>query len=178
MKEEIRQKLKIKRKYFQGYRRSVADEMIAADFLAAYGRFESFLIYRSFGAEAGTDLLIDGLIKADKRVFLPRVEGEGIVAVPYGKTVKGAFGVEEPTGQAYGGKIDVTVTPLLAVNARGFRLGYGGGFYDRYFREHATLRVGLGYAFQQEEFEEDAWDEKLHAFLCERGITYFENTKS
>lgn len=175
MKEDVRYKLKIKRRYFEGYRRTVADECIAADFLAAYGTYESFFLYRSFGTEAGTDLLIAELIRADKQVYLPRVEGNRILPVPYGETRKGAFGIEEPVGAAYDGTPEVTVTPLLAVNARGFRLGYGGGFYDRYFREHATIRVGIGYAFQQEEFKEDVWDEPLHAFLCERGITYFGN---
>lgn len=169
--------MKIKRRYFQNYQREVADCIICGNFMAAYGGFDSFLVYNATGAEADTKLIIGELLAADKRVYLPRVEGDGIVAVPYGETKKGAFGIEEPVGQAYTGEIDVTVTPLLAVNESGYRIGYGGGYYDRYFKSHRTLRVGLGYAFQIEKFTQDAWDEKLDSFTCERGIYYFGNSK-
>lgn len=96
-----------------------------------------------------------------------------MVAVPYGKTRVGAFGIEEPEGQAFEGDIDVTVIPLLAVNARGFRVGYGKGYYDKYLKGKNTLKAGLGYAFQIEEFEEDGWDIPLDLFLCEKGIYYY-----
>ena len=173
MKDEIRYKLKIKRKYFQGVRRTYADEVILNYFLQAYGGFDSFFVYNSFGTEADTKVLISALITLGKRVYLPRVEGESIVAVPFGQTSAGAFGVEEPTGQAFSGDIQVTVVPLLAVNPRGFRTGYGKGCYDRYFKSAKTLKVGLGYSFQQEEFPEDGWDEPLDEFICEKGIVKY-----
>lgn len=173
MKDYLRRKSKIKREYFQNVRREVADDDILQNFLAAYGKYESFFIYNSFGTEAGTSLLIATLINAGKKVYLPRVEGDNIVAVPYGKTKKGAFGIEEPEGQAFGGNIDVTVIPLLAVNGRGYRLGYGKGFYDRYLKGRKTRKVGLGYSFQREDFEEDPWDEPLDEFVTEKGIYYF-----
>lgn len=173
MKDEHRNKLKIKRKYFQNVRREEADRVIAETFFAAFSNYESFFIYNSFSTEADTSLIISGLLAAGKKVYLPRVEGENIVAVPYGETEKGAFGIEEPTGQAFSGDIDVTVAPLLAVNERGFRIGYGKGFYDRYFKAAKTLKVGLGYAFQIENFLEDEWDEPLDKFVCEKGIYDF-----
>jgi len=173
MKDELRQKLKIKRRYFEGVRREVADANIRDNFFAAFGNYESFFIYKSFGTEADTRGLIDGLLSLGKKVYLPRVEGDIIVPVPYGETKKGAFGIEEPLGQAYAGEIDVTVVPLLAVNEDGFRIGYGKGFYDRYFKTAKTLKVGLGYYFQFEEFCGEEWDEPLDLFLCERGIFNF-----
>lgn len=173
MKDELRYKLKIKRKYFQGVRREVADENILFNFTAAYGEYKSYFIYNSFGSEASTELIIKYLLSAGKDVYLPRVEGESIVPVPYGETKKGAFGIEEPTGQAYSGEIDVTVVPLLAVNERGFRIGYGKGFYDRFLKNRKTRKVGLGYSFQIENFKEDLWDELLDEFLTEKGIYKF-----
>ncbi|MDE7083165.1 MAG: 5-formyltetrahydrofolate cyclo-ligase [Clostridia bacterium] len=173
MKEELRYKLKIKRRYFQGVRRQVADESILYNFLAAYGEFESFFIYNSFGDEADTANIIAALLKAGKEVYLPRVEGENIVPVPYGKTVKGAFGIKEPEGQAYAGVIDITVIPLLAINEKGYRIGYGKGFYDRFLKNNSTRKVGLGYSFQIENFIEDEWDEPLDEFLTEKGIYGF-----
>lgn len=172
-KQEIRYKLKIKRRYFQGVRRDFADEVIADMFLATYGSFDSFLIYSAIGDEATTSLIEKKLSELEKCVFYPRVEGENIVAVPCAKMREGAFGISEPVGQAYAGKIDITVVPLLAVNDRGFRVGYGKGFYDRYLKAHETKSVGLGYSFQLDEFKEDEWDEPLNEFICEKGIYKF-----
>ena len=173
MKDEIRYKLKVKRKYFQGVRREVADKNILYNFIAGYGAFQSYFVYNSFGSEASTALIINYLLATGKTVYLPRVEGENIVPVPYGETKKGTFGVFEPVGRAYSGDIDVTVVPLLAVNERGFRIGYGKGYYDGFLKNRKTLRIGLGYSLQIEEFQEDIWYEPLDEFLTEKGIYDF-----
>lgn len=174
MKDELRGKLKNKRNLFCGAARKSADAAIAKTFLDVCGAYDSYFIYNAFSSEAATSSVIDGLVAAGKKVYLPRVEGENIVAVPFGKTEKGAFGIFEPTGQAYAGEADVTVVPLLAVNKRGYRIGYGKGYYDRYLKGRKTLKVGLGYGFQIEDFQEDAWDEPLDVFICENGIYRFK----
>ncbi|MDE6586437.1 MAG: 5-formyltetrahydrofolate cyclo-ligase [Clostridia bacterium] len=173
MKDEIRYVQKIKRKYFEGVRREFADEVIYQNFMTVYGAYKSFFIYNSFGTEADTKRIIAGCLEAGKDVYLPKVEGENIFPVPYGEMKKGAFGVEEPCGQAYKGNIDVAVIPLLAVNDRGFRLGYGKGYYDRFLKGRNIIKVGLGYGFQLADFKEDGWDEPLDSFLTEKGIYYF-----
>ena len=175
MKNEIRYKQKIKRKYLGEIVRQEADRAILETFLEAFSKYESFFIYNSFSTEARTDFIIEELLKAGKRVYLPRVEGENIVAVPYSGDglKKGAFGISEPAGQAFEGDIDITVVPLLAVNSRGYRIGYGGGFYDRYLRDRNTQKVGMGYGFQLEDFEEEPHDVPLDKYLCERGIYSF-----
>lgn len=173
MKSEIRNTMKIKRRYLGEIQRKAFDEMIFENFLAAYGRYDSFLIYNSFSTEARTDLIIEALIARGKRVYLPRVEGENIVAGPYGGMKKGAYGIYEPTGEKYKGAIDLTVVPLLAVNERGFRIGYGGGYYDRYLKNNDTLKVGLGYYFQFTGFDGEEYDIPLDEFICERGIYRF-----
>lgn len=175
MKNEIRYKQKIKRKYLGEIVRQESDRAILEAFLEAFSKYDSFFIYNSFSTEARTDLIIQELLKMGKRVYLPRVEGKNMVAVPYlGEELnKGAFGISEPQGQAFEGQIDVTVIPLLAVNSKGFRIGYGGGFYDRYLKGKNTLKVGMGYGFQLEEFEEEPHDVPLDKYLCERGIYSF-----
>lgn len=173
MKDEIRKKLIIKRRYFENVRRETADLAILDNFLNAFENYESFFIYNSINTEADTKLIINALLDAGKRVYLPRVEGDNIVAVPYGKTEKGAFGIPEPQGQAYAGDIDITVIPLLAVNEQGYRIGYGKGYYDRYLKDRRTKKVGLGYFFQIEDFKCDEWDVPLDLFLCEKGIYYY-----
>lgn len=175
MKNEIRSKQKIKRKYFGEIVRLEADRAILQTFIQAFLKYDSFFIYNSYSTEARTDWIIDELLKAGKRVYLPRVEGKNMVAVPYfgGELNKGAYGIPEPEGHAYNGEIQVTIIPLLAVNSNGFRIGYGGGFYDRYLEGKNTLKVGMGYGFQMEEFEEEGHDVPLNMYLCERGIYSF-----
>ena len=178
MKDELRYKYKIKRKYFQHSRREVADGAISDNVVALFGDKNTFLIYYSFGSEADTKKLIDRLISLGKRVFLPRVEGKNMVAAEYCAEglKKSALGVCEPQGQAYEGQIDVIICPLLAVNSRGYRVGYGGGYYDRYLKNSTAVKAGIGYDFQlTDEFEEDGWDEPLDILITERGIYRFGN---
>lgn len=88
-----------------------------------------------------------------------------------------AFGIAEPQGQAFAGDFDVVVAPLLAVNSGGYRLGYGGGYYDKFMKNTNAVKAGLGYAFQMtDEFEEDGWDIPLDSYVCERGIYTFGQT--
>lgn len=73
---------------------------------------------------------------------------------------------------------EVLIVPLLAWDRRGFRLGYGGGFYDRTL---AGLRargpvLAVGFAFAAQEVAEvptDAFDQRLDAVVTERGVTVF-----
>ena len=59
------------------------------------------------------------------------------------------YGVLEPIGEAYEGEIDCIVTPLLAVDLKGNRLGFGGGFYDRFFAcNPKAKRIAYCYDFQ------------------------------
>lgn len=176
MNDDLRYKYKTLRKYFQSVRREEADKAIAENFLAEYSRYTSFFIYNSFGTEADTSRIVDALLSQNKQVFLPRTEKGTMFAVPFGKTRKGAFGIMEPEGKPFFGKIEVTVAPLLAINCKGFRLGYGGGYYDKYLKNSQTLKVGLGYAFQlTDDFKESEWDEPMQSFVCEKGIYYFGN---
>ena len=183
MKDELRYKYKIKRKYFQHSAREVADGAIADNVLNGFADRNSFLVYFSYGTEADTHALIERLLLSGKRVYLPRVEGKDIVPVPYlgdAENLKeNSYGIKEPCGQAYGGEIEVCITPLLAVNLSGGRLGYGGGYYDRFFAAHPQIiRAGLGYGLQLcEENFTSPQDEPLDLFISERGITYFEKRR-
>lgn len=178
MKGELRYKYKIKRKYFQHSIREVADGAIRDIVNSAFADKKSFFVYYSYGSEAATHAIIADLLAAGKKVYLPRVVGKDMEAVPYTEgtpLVKNAYGIEEPQGQAFTGEIDVCLTPLLAVNEGGYRLGYGGGYYDRFFvGHHDILKAGIGYGLQvcKERFEEEN-DIPLDLFISERGIITF-----
>ena len=74
---------------------------------------------------------------------------------------------------------EVMIVPLLAWDARGYRLGYGGGFYDRTLQglraKGPVLAVGFAYAAQEvAEVPIDALDQRLDAMVTEKGVTVFK----
>ena len=90
------------------------------------------------------------------------------------KLEKGAFGIFQPQ---YGEEetCEVAIVPLLATDGQGNRLGYGGGYYDKYFSAHPhVLRVGICYAGQViSAIPAEMTDMRLHYLLTERGMFSF-----
>ena len=110
----------------------------------------SVFVYLSYSSEAPTDELIETLINQGFSVFCPRVAGKELETVAFGDdfTVS-SRGIREPAGEATSEEMRFVITPFLAVDEQGNRLGYGGGYYDRYFAKHErALRIGYGYDFQ------------------------------
>ena len=110
----------------------------------------------AIGDELDAGPLLTRLAAQGARIVLPRVEGGGEMtfrdASP--KTLeKGPFGLTQPSAGAEIVRPNLVLTPLLAFDARGRRLGYGKGHYDRAVTQlRATGRVfylGLAYAQQQ-----------------------------
>ncbi|MEY4984381.1 MAG: hypothetical protein RIR62_2647, partial [Pseudomonadota bacterium] len=72
----------------------------------------------------------------------------------------------------------VVIVPLVGFDARGYRLGYGGGFYDRTLAglraRHDVLAVGFAFAAQElAEVPIDAYDQRLDAIVTESGVRLF-----
>ena len=91
--------------------------------------------------------------------------------------VEGPFGARIPT---QGAEVTprVLIVPLVGFDARGYRLGYGGGFYDRTLAKlRATGPVlALGFAFDAQELPEvpiDAYDQRLDGIVTETGVRLF-----
>ncbi len=173
-KDEARKSSKKARAALSQDEREKCDEKIAEIFLSAFSGYSSYLVYNSFRDEASTKKIIEGLISAGKKVYLPRVIGDEMEAALFGECEKGAFGVEEPKGERYDGKIDVVAAPLLCVNERGCRIGYGKGFFDRFLNGRDCVKVGIGYSLQACDFDEDPWDVPLDFFVSEKGVKGFK----
>jgi 5-formyltetrahydrofolate cyclo-ligase len=89
---------------------------------------------------------------------------------PGAEMVRERFGTLRPIGEI--GVPDVLYVPLVAFDRRGYRVGYGGGFYDRTL---ALLprHVAIGCAFAAQELDEvpaSHHDVRLHAVATERGV--------
>ena len=119
------------------------------------------------------------LVGLGYRVAVPVIEGpERPLAFrrwsPEAPTERGAFGVEVPIAGA-AAVPEVLLVPLVAFDARGHRLGYGGGFYDRTIaglRARGEIHAfGLAYAAQEIPAVPDAeTDMRLDAIVTEAGI--------
>ena len=147
------------------------DETIAKLVLETYAEAESFFVYVAVRSEVATDRLISRLLAAGKQVCVPRLEEKNMLAVPYGTLYPGAYGIPAPVGGT-DMACDVTLTPLLAFDRSGTRLGYGGGYYDAYFaRRPQTKRVGLAYSAQLADMLPcEPWDIPLQSVVTEKGI--------
>jgi 5-formyltetrahydrofolate cyclo-ligase len=93
------------------------------------------------------------------------------------RMVEGAFKAMIPEEGAWV-EPQVLIVPLLAWDARGYRLGYGGGFYDRTLEglraKGPVLAVGFAFAAQEvAEVPTDATDQRLDAVVTEKGVTAF-----
>lgn len=93
------------------------------------------------------------------------------------RLVEGAFRALIPEEGAWV-EPEVMIVPLLAFDARGYRLGYGGGFYDRTLEglraRGPVLAVGFAFAVQEvAEVPTDAFDQRLDAIVTEAGVLEF-----
>ncbi|MDR2054339.1 MAG: 5-formyltetrahydrofolate cyclo-ligase [Desulfovibrio sp.] len=141
----------------------------------------SVALYAACQGELSVDALMENAWESGRAVYLPRVRRESGVMdfVPCGsltELVPAAFGLREPPeslpgfGAEEAGKAftpDLLVVPGLAFDRRGMRLGFGGGYYDRFLRRLANCRcVGICFEFQLVEIlPAEAWDQPVH-YVC------------
>ena len=135
-----------------------AAEKLAARFpLKLFQRYGPVVSgYLAIGEELDPAPLLTRLAGQGARIVLPRVENDGAMTFRDASRVtleKGPFGLTQPSAAAEIVRPNLVLTPLLAFDARGRRLGYGKGHYDRAIAAlRSTGRVfylGLAYAQQQ-----------------------------
>lgn len=134
--------------------RRIADRLLA---LPEVERAGTVMAFSSFGSEVDTGPILEQLADRGARVALPRIREREIEPVTYrpGDPVTvAAFGALEPSAgeELEAAEVDVVLTPGVAFDREGFRVGYGGGFYDRFFRRirEDAFRVAIGFAVQVE----------------------------
>lgn len=135
--------------------------------------------YRPIRTELDPTPLMVALIEAGHRMCVPVIEGAGRPLrfrewTPESPMEEGAFGALIPASGDWL-EPELLIAPLLAFDAQGWRLGYGGGFYDRTLEglraKRRTLAVGFAYAGQEvDAVPTDPTDQRLDAIVTEKGL--------
>ena len=121
-----------------------------------YKNSKDIFAFVSMGSEINTKIAIEKFLADGKRVYVPITEkGKTKMVFSRLKSLddleEGNFGVLEPKPSkreiAEKSTADLVLTPGLAFDENGYRTGYGGGFYDRFFASLDNNPVKIGYCF-------------------------------
>ena len=143
--------------------------------------------YVSVKGEAETGLILEEALRSGRELFLPRcrVKGEEgwpgtmdfFACVDLGALVKSSFGIPEPVPgpgalqlipEALKEPDTLVIVPALAFDRSGYRLGYGGGYYDRMLASATCPCVGLAFHdLLVESLPREEWDRPVSAICTE-----------
>jgi 5-formyltetrahydrofolate cyclo-ligase len=115
-----------------------------------YSAAVSVMAFVGCKGEPDTDPLFARLAADGKRLLLPRVEdGDLVVCDGDGPMALSRFGISEPQGPPVPfAEVGFVIVPGLAFTVDGVRLGYGGGFYDRFLPQVAAPNAGVCFSEQ------------------------------
>lgn len=141
-KQELRKKYSAIRKNIDG--RQEKDKAIAQKLQEIASAHETVFSYVSFGSEVDTHEFIE---RNAKKIYIPytfdgvmkcrKYLGGPLIADKLGNIEQSAYGEE--------GNPTLTIVPMLAFDKSCFRLGYGGGYYDRFLQNSFTVKAGVAY---------------------------------
>lgn len=152
---------------------------------AWFQRSKRLLMYMPIRREVDLRPLMDVAWRKGKTVYLPKADPVTHAMDAYAvhsldELKAGAYGILEPpadaTKEADLEKLDCVFIPGVVFDRHGYRIGYGGGYYDRFLPRLApsTLLVGVAYAWQVvERIPRDAYDEPLHVLVTEKEVRTF-----
>jgi 5-formyltetrahydrofolate cyclo-ligase len=140
----------------------------------------TLMVFLSFGSEVRTDGLLHWGWKAGKRIVVPlcRPEEHGLTPCLLGSFAEletGQYGIREPKREEIRPvpreEIDAILVPVVAFDRRGHRVGYGGGYYDRFLPQiPQAVRVGAAFSCQMvARVPEDPHDLPVDRIVTENG---------
>ena len=179
-KPQLRREARALRQAIDAPTRAAAGRAAAGQItrLPGWHEIETLAIYLPRGGELDTSDISALAGREGKMIYLPvLVPGNRLDFARWqpGETLTpNCFGIPEPGPGAERrdpGALDLICLPLVAWNARGDRLGMGGGYYDRTLANCRSLKVGLGYELQRcESLVPEPWDVRLDYVLTESAL--------
>ncbi len=141
----------------------------------------SVALYSPVHNEVETRAILSHAFRHQKKVFYPKLSGNDSQVFArvrsVGDFIVGRYRIPEPAGEVRLTDADceglAVIIPGLIFDCRGYRLGRGGGWYDRALRwlGHRSYFVGLAYEFQVvDRLPEQPWDQKVHCVITESRV--------
>lgn len=135
---------------------------------------KTVMLYLSFGSEVRTKRLAKKAMEQGKRVTVPITKDDRLVAVfldGFDNLTKNKLGMLEPLDgkECPKKEIDLVVAPGVGFDSKGNRLGYGGGYYDRFLKGVKAPVIGL--AYEKQLFDElpcEPHDRKVKKIVTEK----------
>ncbi|MDR3037014.1 MAG: 5-formyltetrahydrofolate cyclo-ligase [Coriobacteriales bacterium] len=181
-KAELRSLVLAKRQQLDEQSTGKSDARIGDRILSygQYGKARMVLCYASTPGEVATDGIILNALASGKRVCLPRCENQGIMHAyeihSLSDLVEGRYGIREPNRHCKlisPRELDLVIAPCVSCTKRGDRLGYGGGYYDRYLTlSDCPVCVLCREALILDHIPASTHDVVMDAVITETGITY------
>ena len=132
--------------------------------LIDFEKMKSIMLYYPIQNEVSTEKLIEFCNDKKKKVVLPKVikEKREIIPCKIADTDHlklGEYNIMEPFEYEIIDKneIDVVIVPGVGFSKKGYRLGYGAGYYDKFLMDYKGLKVGICYSLQ---LVEDVYEEE------------------
>ena len=161
-KKQIRKQIFAARKahtdaQIEEWSRMIADRVTT---LPEYKDAKRILAYADYNHEVMTGFIIEAAWRDGKEVAVPKVVGQDMVfykLTDFAQLEKGYFGIPEPArGEIVQWEDAMMVMPGVAFDKENHRVGYGGGFYDKYLNRYGAddfLKIGICYDFQMQKYD-------------------------
>ncbi len=181
LRNTLRREMRLRRRQLPPFRRRLANRALSRHLvtLPAYRRARSLAIYWPADGEADVRGLAAHAWSCGKRLYLPVVGHDGAMRfapwLPTGVLRRNRYGIPEPIGgrrRVPAARLDMLIMPLVVFDARGNRLGMGGGYYDRAIAGSRRRPVLVGAAFSLQRAQAipaQPWDIPLDMVVTERG---------
>ncbi|MGX7074459.1 5-formyltetrahydrofolate cyclo-ligase [Falseniella ignava] len=177
MKSELRKQVLQEMKALSQEQKRSMDQGLTERFLQHpfYQEAKNLATYLPFPHEFQTQKLINQALKDSKKVLIPKTYPKGrmeFVIYDPRQLVKTSFGLLEPQGDLEivdPSQIDLIHVPGLAFTTEGYRIGYGGGYYDRYLENFAGHTMSTIYPCQIQTFNPDNHDIPVEEVLIYEG---------
>jgi 5-formyltetrahydrofolate cyclo-ligase len=137
----------------------------------------SLFCFISYGTEVETHDIIGQLLSQGKQLAVPKIMNAGhmhaIVFQDWNELHRGQLGILTPHDDtAMDGPFDITITPGLGFTESGKRLGFGRGYYDKWFQANeAGVKIALAYERQiLDDLPTDEFDVKVDMIITEERL--------
>ena len=182
-KKDLQRNISIKKRAILNLENNVVSKILP-NHLMTLKNFKSYKIIASFisiKSEISTQFLNEFLFENGKILCLPIIKdnSETLNFIEYNlktKLIPGKFGVMQPRDLSKEFLPEIILTPCLAFDENGFRLGYGGGYYDKtfsYLKKTKHKFISIAVAFDDQKIDElvhDEYDQKIDYILTEKKL--------